>query len=200
MAERARVAVLISGRGSNMAALIYAAKADDCPFEVVLVTGDRPDAPGLDVAEAEGVAVARLPRPGPKDKSRFFDSLDRVLRQSQADYVALAGFMRIIPADFIDKWAGRIVNIHPSLLPKYKGLDTHRLAIEAGDCAAGCSVHVVTPEVDDGPLLGRTEVAILPGDTPETLGQRVLFAEHQLYPRVLGEYVERGPSRQSLRP
>lgn len=191
MAERARVAILISGRGSNMAALIYAAKAEDCPFEIVLVTGDRPDAPGLRVAEAEGVPVARFQFNG---KAELFSMLDRLLSDRSADYVALAGFMRIIPADFIARRAGRIVNIHPSLLPRYKGLDTHRLAIEARDRFAGCSVHVVTPEVDDGPVLGRTEVAILPGDSPETLAERVLIAEHQLYPRVLAAYVGREQS------
>jgi phosphoribosylglycinamide formyltransferase-1 len=125
---------------------------------------------------------------------QFFEKLDAVLRDAGADYVALAGFMRIIPADFIARWAGRIVNIHPSLLPKYKGLNTHALAIGAGDRYGGCSVHVVTAEVDDGPVLGRTEVAILPGDTPESLAERVLIAEHQLYPRVLGEYVGREQS------
>jgi phosphoribosylglycinamide formyltransferase-1 len=188
MAERAGVAVLISGRGSNMAALIYAAKAEDCPFEVVLVSGDGPDAPGLAVAEAEGVAVARLQFSG---KAELFERLDGALREARVDYIALAGFMRIIPADFIGRWAGRIVNIHPSLLPKYKGLNTHALAIAAGDRHAGCSVHVVTAEVDDGPVLGRTEVAILAGDTPESLAERVLIAEHQLYPRVLADYVGR---------
>ena len=191
MAERARVAILISGRGSNMAALIYAARAEDCPFEVVLVTGDRPDAPGLAVAEAEGVPVRRLE---PKNKAEFFQQLDAVLSEATVDYVALAGFMLIITADFFERWAGRVVNIHPSLLPKYKGLDTHRLAIEAGDRVAGCSVHVVTPRVDDGPVLGQTEVAILPGDTPESLAERVLIAEHQLYPRVLAAYVSREQS------
>jgi phosphoribosylglycinamide formyltransferase-1 len=191
MAERARVAVLISGRGSNMAALIYAAKASDCPYEVVLVTGDRPDAPGLQLAEAEGVPAVRLPTPEPKDKALFFEALDRALRDAGTDYVALAGFMRIIPADFIQRWAGRIVNIHPSLLPKYKGLDTHRQAIAAGDPFGGCSVHVVTPQVDDGPVLGQVEVAILPEDTPERLAERVLIAEHQLYPRALAAYVSR---------
>ncbi|MDQ3478025.1 MAG: phosphoribosylglycinamide formyltransferase, partial [Pseudomonadota bacterium] len=191
MAERARVAILISGRGSNMAALIYAAKAEDCAFEVVLVTGDRPDAPGLTLAEAEGVRVARL---GYAHKAELFEQLDEALREARADYVALAGFMRIIPADFIGRWAGRIVNVHPSLLPKYKGLDTHALAVAAGDRQAGCSVHVVTAEVDDGPVLGQTEVAILPGDSPETLAERVLIAEHQLYPRVLAEYVGREQS------
>lgn len=191
MAERARVAILISGRGSNMAALIYAAKAEDCPYEVVLVTGDRAGAPGLDVAEAEGVPVARLDY---ENKTRFFEQLDRQLSVAGADYVALAGFMRILPATFVERWKGRIVNVHPSLLPKYKGLDTHRLAIAAGDEVAGCSVHVVTPELDDGPVLGRTEVAVLPGDTPESLAERVLIAEHQLYPRALAAYVGREQS------
>lgn len=191
MAERARVAVLISGRGSNMAALIYAAKATECPYEIVLVAGDRPDAAGFDLAEAEGVPVVRLQPPTRGDKSRFFEALDRSLRDAATDYIALAGFMRIIPADFIERWAGRIVNIHPSLLPKYKGLDTHRHAIAAGDAFGGCSVHVVTPKVDDGPVLGQVEVAILPGDSPETLAERVLIAEHQLYPRVLSAYVRR---------
>ena len=167
-----------------MAALIYAARAPDCPFEVVLVTGDRPTAPGLALAEAEGVAVARLDC---SDKADLFARLDQALRDASADHVALAGFMRIIPADFIARWAGRIVNIHPSLLPRYKGLDTHAQAIAAGDRVAGCSVHVVTAEVDSGELLGQTEVAILPGDSPATLAERVLIAEHQLYPRVLGQ-------------
>ena len=191
MAERARVAVLISGRGSNMAALIYAAKAEDCAFEIALVTGDRPDAAGLGVAEAEGVPVVRLDPPSAMGKSAFFETLDAVLRDESVDYVALAGFMRIIPAEFIERWAGRIVNIHPSLLPRYKGLDTHRQAIEAGDRFGGCSVHLVTADVDDGPVLGQTEVAILAGDTPDALAERVLIAEHQLYPRVLAQFVAR---------
>lgn len=191
MAERARVAILISGRGSNMAALIYAAKAEDCPFEVVLVTGDRPDASGLSLAEAEGVAVARLPVPTAKDKIQFFQALDATLRSAQADYIALAGFMRILPVGLVEGWQGRLLNIHPSLLPKYKGLDTHRRALEAGDAQGGCSVHLVTPEVDDGPVLGQVPVAILPGDTPDSLRERVLVAEHQLYPRVLADYVAR---------
>lgn len=198
MAERARVAVLISGRGSNMAALIYAAKAADCPFEIVLVSGDRPDALGLDVAEAEGVKVARLGPPKAGEKARFFDELDAALRKTDAEYVALAGFMRIIPKEFIDRWNGRIVNVHPSLLPKYKGLDTHSQAIGNGDRFGGCSIHIVTSKVDDGPVLGQTEVAILPGDTAETLAERVLIAEHQLYPRALAEFVTRETRPESL--
>ncbi len=174
-----------------MAALIYAAKAADCPFEIVLVTSDRPDAPGLDLAEAEGIAVARMPPPTPNDKSQFHAALDRVIRQSGADTIALAGFMRILPADFVAKWAGRMLNIHPSLLPKYKGLRTHERALAAGDAASGCSVHLVTAALDDGDVLGQTEVAVLPGDTVDTLAARVLIAEHQLYPRVLAAYVTR---------
>jgi phosphoribosylglycinamide formyltransferase-1 len=190
MAERAKVAVLLSGRGSNMAALLYAAKSIDCPFRISLVTGDKPDAPGLSLAEAEGVPVERL---SAKElgKEPFFDALDEKLREAEIDYIALAGFMRILPLNFVQLWDGRILNIHPSLLPKYKGLDTHRKAIEAGDAVAGCSVHVVTPELDDGPVLGQTEVVILDGDTPETLASRVLIAEHQLYPRILAAYVSR---------
>ena len=191
MGDRAKVGILISGRGSNMAALIYAAKAEDCPFEVAVVTGDNPDAPGLALAEGEGVPVARLPRPSGKDKSQFFAALDQALRDARVEYVALAGFMRILPAGFLDRWSGRILNIHPSLLPKYKGLDTHARALAAGDSYTGCSVHLVTQEVDSGELLGQTEVAVLPGDTLETLSERVRIAEHQLYPRVLAAYVAR---------
>lgn len=187
---KARIAVMISGRGSNMAALLYAAKAEDCPFEIVLVTGDKPDAPGLLLAEAEGLRVVRL---SAKElgKSAFFEDLDKTIREAEADYIALAGFMRIVPADFIDRWNERILNIHPSLLPKYKGLDTHRQAIDSGDKLAGCSVHIVTAKVDDGPVLAQTEVALLTGDTEESLAARVLIAEHQLYSRTLAAYVSR---------
>jgi phosphoribosylglycinamide formyltransferase-1 len=172
-----------------MAALLYAAKSIDCPFQLALVTGDRPDAPGLELAAAEGVPVELL---SAKDlgKDAFFETLDTMLRDT-VDYIALAGFMRILPQNFVERWQGRILNIHPSLLPKYKGLDTHRKALNAGDTVAGCSVHVVTPELDDGPVLGQTEVVILDGDTPESLAARVLIAEHQLYPRILAAYVSR---------
>ena len=188
MADRARVAVLISGTGSNMAALIYAARADDCPYEIVLVTGDRPDAAGLALAAAEGIPTARL---SCKGKAELFSALDKALAGANADYVALAGFMRILPPDFVERWSGRMLNIHPSLLPSYRGLDTHRKALEAGDSHGGCSVHLVTAEVDAGEVLGQVPVAILPGDTPDSLRERVLIAEHQLYPRVLAAYVSR---------
>lgn len=190
MADRAKVAGLISGRGSNMAALLYAAKADDCPFEIVLVTGDKPDAPGLGLAEAEGIPTVRLSA-RELGKSAFFETIDQNIRAAGADYIALAGFMRIVPEDFIASWEGRILNIHPSLLPKYKGLDTHRQAIANGDKMAGCSVHIVTAKVDDGPVLAQTEVAVLPDDTEDSLSARVLIAEHQLYSRTLAHYVSR---------
>ena len=189
--DKARVAVLISGQGTNMAALLYASRADDCPYELVLVTGDNPDAPGLMLAEAEGVPIARLPAPGKMTKTQFFNDLEAVLRKVNAEYVVLAGFMRILPESFVAGWAGRMLNIHPSLLPKYKGLRTHDAALAAGDSHAGCSVHLVTAELDAGPLLGQIEVAIIPGDTADTLSDRVRIAEHQLLPRVLADYARR---------
>ncbi len=191
MVERSRVAILISGRGSNMAALIYAARAEDCPYEVSLVTGDNPAAPGLDLAEAEGVKVARLPAPTAKDKSQFFAALQSLLEESDVDLVALAGFMRIIPSEFLARWKGRIVNIHPSLLPSHKGLRTHEAVLAAGEKVTGASVHLVTPDVDSGDVLGQVEVAVLPGDDPAALATRVLIAEHQLYPRILSQYLGR---------
>jgi len=185
-----RVAIVISGRGSNMAALIYAAKADECAFEVAAVIGE-PESAGLALAAAEGVETVRLPAPARNDKSAFFAALEAALDDIDPDCIALAGFMHIVPLGIVDRWRGRMLNIHPSLLPKYRGLNTHRKAIEAGDKVAGCSVHLVTPELDAGAVLGQTEVAVLPGDTPEALAARVLIAEHQLYPRVLGAFVGR---------
>ncbi len=189
MAERSRVAVLISGRGSNMAALIYAARADDCVYEVALVTGDKSDAHGLEVARAEGIAVVPLDARslGPA----FWGKLQHALESAGIDLIALAGFMRIIPDDFVAKWEGRMVNIHPSLLPRHKGLRSHEACLEAGDKVTGATVHLVTPELDSGDILGQVEVAVLPGDTAETLAERVLIAEHQLYPRVLSQYLAR---------
>lgn len=189
MADRARVAVLISGRGSNMAALLYAAKADDCPYEVVLVSGDKPCAIGFTIAEAEGVPVVRLDSKAlGKD---YWQVLEETLIAADVDLVALAGFMRIIPGDFVEGWAGRMINIHPSLLPKYKGLHTHQAAIDHGDTQTGATVHLVTPDVDSGEILGQVEVSILAGEAAEDLDARVLIAEHQLYPRILSRYAAR---------
>lgn len=188
---KARVAVLISGRGSNMAALVYAAKRADCPYEIVLVASNDPEAQGLEFARAEGIATFGHSHKGLK-RAEFDAIIDAELRKAQADYVALAGYMRLLSPEFVAGWAGKMLNIHPSLLPKYKGLQTHERALEAGDTHGGCSVHIVTAELDDGPVLGQTEVAILPGDTADTLAARVLIAEHQLYSRVLADFVSRG--------
>ena len=189
MVERSRIAVLISGRGSNMAALIYAAQAEDCCFEIALVASDRPDAHGLDIARAEGIPVEPLDARamGPA----FWERLQQVLDKERIDLVALAGFMRITPENMLAKWAGRMVNIHPSLLPKYKGLNTHEACLAAGDKVSGATVHLVTAELDGGDVLGQVKVAVLADDTPQTLAGRVLLAEHQLYPRVLSQYLGR---------
>ncbi len=172
-----------------MAALIYAARAAECPFKIALVTGDRPDAPGLDLAEAEGVAVLRFDVK--KNSISYWPTLQAALDTSAIDVVALAGFMRIIPADFVARWAGRMINIHPSLLPAHRGLNTHESALAAGEIVTGATVHLVSENVDSGAILGQVAVAVLPGDTAETLATRVLIAEHQLYPRVLAEFVAR---------
>lgn len=187
---RARVAILISGRGTNMAALLYASRHPASPYEVVLVASNDPDAEGLRLAEAEGVATFAQSHKG-LTREAHDAIMHEALVKARADHVALAGYMRILSPGFVARWQGRMLNVHPSLLPLYKGLDTHRRAIEAGDRVAGCSVHLVTPELDGGPVLGRCEVAVLAGDTPETLAARVVHAEHQLYPRVLAEHVGR---------
>lgn len=195
---KARVAVLISGAGTNMAALLYAAKAETCPYELVFVGSNDPDAAGLKIAEAEGIATWSLSHKG-MNRDAFDALVDEQLRTAGAEYVALAGYMRILSDEFVARWAGRTLNIHPSLLPLYKGLNTHQQAIDAGDKFGGCSVHVVTPELDDGPVLAQTKVAILPGDTAETLAARVRFAEHQLYPATLAAFVTRERSPDYLR-
>jgi formyltetrahydrofolate-dependent phosphoribosylglycinamide formyltransferase len=187
---KAKVAVLISGTGTNMAALLYAAKADGCPYEIVLVASNNPDAAGLTLAAAEGIATWSLSHKG-MNRDAFDALVDERLREAGAGYVALAGYMRILSDGFVAAWQGRMLNIHPSLLPLYKGLDTHQKAIDAGDRFGGCSVHVVTPTLDDGPVLAQTPVAILPGDTVDSLAARVLIAEHQLYPPTLAAFVTR---------
>jgi|TARA_R100000501_G_scaffold17911_1_gene34728 formyltetrahydrofolate-dependent phosphoribosylglycinamide formyltransferase len=194
MAERARVAVLISGTGSNMAALLYASKADDCPYEIGLVLSNDPAAAGLQIAKAEGIPVWAQSHRG-MERSAFDALIDEQLTKAGADYVALAGYMRLLSPEFVAKWQDRMLNIHPSLLPKYKGLDTFRRALEAGDEFAGCSIHVVTAGVDEGPVLGQTKVRITAGDTPDSLARRVQFAEHQLYPRTLSAWITQQRSR-----
>ncbi|KPL66973.1 phosphoribosylglycinamide formyltransferase [Erythrobacter sp. SG61-1L] len=187
---RARVAILISGSGTNMAALLYASRMNDAAYDVVLVASNDPEAGGLKLAEAEGIPTFALSH---KEMERAVheDSMDRAIREAGATHVALAGYMRVLGADFVRRWEGRMLNIHPSLLPKYKGLHTHARALEAGDSHAGATVHLVTAELDAGEILGQAEVAIIPGDTEDSLAKRVLIAEHQLYSRVLNAYVGR---------
>jgi phosphoribosylglycinamide formyltransferase-1 len=188
MADRARIGILISGRGSNMAALIAASRAPDAPYEVVLVGSNDPQAAGLDLARAEGIATWGHSHKG-LQRAEFDALMDAELRAAGVEVIALAGYMRLLSPEFISKWQGRILNIHPSLLPLYKGLNTHGRAIEAGDKAGGCSVHIVTVELDDGPVIARAEVSILPGDTADDLAARVLVEEHRLYPQALARFV-----------
>lgn len=184
MRDPKRVAILISGRGSNMRALVEQASG----YEVAVVASNKPDAAGLAWARERGLQTFSL-----ESKGIGREDYDRALSTALDDFdvgtIALAGFMRILSPWFVEEWRGRMLNIHPSLLPKYRGLDTHTRALEAGDKVSGCSVHVVTEELDAGEILGQSEVAIEPGDTPATLGLRVLSAEHELYPKVLSEFV-----------
>ncbi len=185
-----RVAILISGGGSNMVALVKSMTGDH-PARPVLVLSNRPDAVGIERARALGVPVAVVDhRPFGENRAGFEEKLNEHLEAVRADVICTAGFMRILTPEFIAKWQGRMLNIHPSLLPKYKGLNTHARAIAEGDTHAGVSVHEVTAELDGGPVLGQARVPIRPGDTPETLAARVLAEEHVLYPRVLREFVE----------
>lgn len=187
---RQPVAIFISGSGTNMAALLYASRMPDSRYDVVLVASNNPDAGGLALAQAEGVPTFALPHKG-MSRADHDAAMEQAVKNAGANHIALAGYMRILSEGFVNRWAGRIVNIHPSLLPKYKGLHTHQRAIEAGDSHGGASVHVVTPELDDGELLGQAQVAIQLGDTADTLAARVLFAEHQLYPRAFNAYLAR---------
>ena len=172
-----------------MAALIYASRAEGCPYEVAMVTGDRPDADGFEIARAEGVATEALNARALG--ASYWSRLQQLLEAASIDLVALAGFMRIIPEEFVAKWDGRMVNIHPSLLPKHKGLRSHEACLTAGDKFSGATVHLVSPDVDGGEILGQVEVAVLPNDTPESLAERVLIAEHQLYPDTVIRYLNR---------
>jgi phosphoribosylglycinamide formyltransferase-1 len=186
MRDPRRVAVLISGRGSNMRALVEKARG----YEIVLVASNKPQAAGLDWAREHGLPTWTWDSKG-VDKGTFDRILSSALEDHRVGTIALAGFMRILSPWFIEEWRGRIINIHPSLLPKYRGLDTHARAIEAGDKVSGCSVHVVTEELDAGNVLGQAEVPIEAGETADTLEARVLAAEHELYPRILREFVKR---------
>jgi phosphoribosylglycinamide formyltransferase-1/phosphoribosylamine--glycine ligase/phosphoribosylglycinamide formyltransferase/phosphoribosylformylglycinamidine cyclo-ligase len=185
--------VLLSGGGTNMAALLYASRLPDCPYDIVLVASNNPAAGGLKLAAAEGIATFALPHKG-MARADHDAAMEAAVLDAGARFIALAGYMRILGEDFVTRWRDRMVNIHPSLLPRYTGLDTHARAIAAGDSHGGCTVHLVTPELDQGPVLGQIPVAILPGDNAETLAARVLFAEHQLYARCLADLVGRAQS------
>lgn len=181
-----RVAILISGRGSNMAALIDAAKAPDYPAEIVLVMSNVPDAGGLAIAAADGIATATVDhRAFKRDREAFERAMQAELTAHRIDIVCLAGFMRILTPWFVGQWEGRMINIHPALLPAYKGLDTHARALADGAKEHGATVHFVTPGMDEGETILQEAVPVLPGDTPETLGKRVLEVEHRIYPQAL---------------
>lgn len=188
--EPVKVGILISGRGSNMQSLVSASRAAGAAYQVALVASDKPEAAGLTWAREQGIATFALSPKG-IGKPAYEAAIDRALRDTGVEVVALAGYMRLLSGDFVARWQGRILNIHPSLLPLYKGLDTHERAIAAGDTKAGCSVHVVTEELDDGEVLGQAEVPILPGDDAAALAARVLVEEHRLYPQILTEFVRR---------
>ena len=180
-----------------MAALLYASRLDDAPYEIALVASNKADAAGLALAQAEGITTFVHSHKG-LSREDHDAAMERAVRDAGAEYLVLAGYMRILSNTLVEKWEGRILNVHPSLLPKYKGLNTFTRAIEAGDSHAGSSVHVVTPELDAGEVLAQVEVAIASDDTAESLGARVKIAEHQLYPRAVADYVSRGTDPEFL--
>jgi len=183
--SRRKVGILISGRGSNMSALIEAAKAPDYPAEIVGVLSNRAAAPGLRTAAAQGIATASLAQSKFPTREMFEDTMTQVLESWEVEIVCLAGFMRILGADFVNHWRGRMINIHPSLLPDYRGLHTHERVLADGRTEHGCTVHFVTPGLDEGPAILQARVPVLPGDTPDSLAARVLVEEHRIYPEAL---------------
>lgn len=193
---KTRVAVLISGAGSNMAALIDAGQAPDSDYEVVVVLSNIEGAGGLAIAAAKGVATVTVAhKPFGKDREAHERAVDAVLRDAGVEVVALAGYMRVLTPWLVGGWRERMLNIHPSLLPLYPGLDTHARAIAAGDAEAGCTVHLVTEGVDEGPILGQARVPIVEGDMAEALAERVKTAEHKLYPQVMSDFCRELPRR-----
>ncbi len=189
--NKKRVAVLISGRGSNMTALIEAAKGTDYPAAIVLVVSNRPEAGGLARAREEGITTAVVDHKlFGEDRAAFEHALDDALSAHRVDFVCLAGFMRLLSPWFVQRWRGKMLNIHPALLPQFKGLHTHRRALEAGVTQHGATVHFVVPEMDAGPIVEQESVAVHPGDTEDTLAARVLEVEHRIYPRALRALAE----------
>jgi len=185
-AGKKRVAVLISGRGSNMVALIEAAKAEDYPAAIILVVSNRPDAAGLAFARGAGIEIAIVDHQQfGENRESFEQALDAQLQQHHIDLICLAGFMRLLTPSFVSRWSGRMLNIHPALLPQFKGLHTHRRALEAGVTRHGATVHFVAPQMDSGPIVMQESVPVIAGDTEETLAARVLEVEHRIYPQAL---------------
>lgn len=182
---RVKTAIFISGGGSNMAALINAARAEDYPAEIVLVVSNEPDAGGLAKAEAAGINTRVVDHRAFSDRAAFDSELDATARAVGADIICLAGFMRLLTAPFIDAWRDKLVNIHPALLPSFKGLHTHQRALDAGVRFHGCTVHLVRTDMDAGPILIQAAVPVMAGDTAESLAARVLIEEHKIYPRAL---------------
>lgn len=191
MASRKKTAVLISGRGSNLQALLDAAKEPDFPAEISLVISNVADAYGLKRAEAAGVKTAVLSHTGHKTREAYDAALDEILTRHRIDIACLAGFLRILSPGFVEKWQGRMINIHPSLLPKFTGLNTHARALGAGEKIHGCTVHYVTAELDAGPVILQETVPILEGDSEDSLAARVLEAEHRIFPQALAKIAEK---------
>ncbi|WP_264648434.1 phosphoribosylglycinamide formyltransferase [Gluconobacter cerinus] len=192
MMQKMPIAVLISGRGSNMHALIEACERPDFPARIVLVLSNKPDAAGLEVARAAGLQTAAIDHKAfGKDREAHERKVDAAIRASGAQLVCLAGYMRVLTPYLVNAWDGRMLNIHPSLLPAFPGLHTHEAAIAAGATEHGCTVHLVTAGVDEGPILGQARVPVLKSDTPDALAARVLEQEHVLYPSVLQNYINR---------
>jgi phosphoribosylglycinamide formyltransferase 1 len=186
---RARVCILISGGGSNMQALIKASLAADYPAEIVCVVSNRPDAGGLKIAQQEGIAAHVVNHKDYATREAFDAALNAYLQSQKLDFIVCAGFMRIMTPVLIAPWAGRMINIHPSLLPNYKGMHTHARVIADGGTSHGCTVHYVTAELDDGPIIAQAFVPVYPSDTPDLLAARVLVEEHKLYPEALAKVV-----------
>ncbi len=186
-----RVAILFSGRGSNMRALVEAAANPTYPAAIVLALSNRPDAAGLALAAAAGIETLCIPsKPHGRNREAHEREIDSALRAQNIDIICLAGYMRLLTPFFVGRWAGRMLNIHPSLLPAYPGLDTHARVLAAGETRHGCTVHLVTEIMDDGPILAQAEVPVLPDDTEDTLAARVLTQEHIIYPAALASYVK----------
>ncbi|MGL5448485.1 MAG: phosphoribosylglycinamide formyltransferase [Rhabdaerophilum sp.] len=180
------VAILISGRGSNMTALVKAAQQPGFPAEIVLVLSNKPEAAGLEFAKSQGIPTAIVPsKVYGKDRHAFDSAMQAELTKAGTDIICLAGFMRLLTSEFCEKWAGRMINIHPALLPSFKGLDTHARALAEGVKLHGCTTHFVTPGMDEGPIILQAAVPVLDDDTEDSLGARVLAEEHQIYPETL---------------